>query len=193
EEGLRIIILNLQRAGDLVQSFKLVAVDQTSQERRVFNLRSYIQDVLLSIAPKLKKTRHTVTVLCPENVIVASYPGALSQVLTNLIHNSVVHGFESRQEGTITIAAEENAGHITLNYSDNGTGMEEEVVRKIFDPFFTTKRGQGGSGLGMHIVYNLVTQTLQGSIQCTSTPGQGTIFHIQFPVRIEKSPQEVSA
>ncbi|MBF0152544.1 MAG: CHASE domain-containing protein [Magnetococcales bacterium] len=183
EEGLRIIILNLQRAGDLVQSFKMVAVDQTSQERRQFNVYQYIQDILLSLAPRLKKTRHVIDVQCSVDLAIVSYPGVLSQILTNLINNSLLHGFESQDEGLITIQVESDGKHVLLNYSDSGKGMNEETSRKIFDPFFTTKRGQGGSGLGMHIVYNLVTQTLQGTIQCISTPGQGTTFRIQFPLK----------
>ncbi|MEO5371170.1 MAG: GAF domain-containing sensor histidine kinase [Magnetococcus sp. DMHC-1] len=184
EEGLKIIILNLQKAGDLVQSFKMVAVDQTSQDKRKFNVAKYIQDVLLSLAPRLKKTRHAVTVHCPADLEINSYPGALSQVLTNLIHNSLLHGFETQDDGFITITIEVQEKNVSLTYADTGKGMDEATRKKIFDPFFTTKRGQGGSGLGMHIVYNLVTQTLQGSIQCTSEPGKGTAFHIQIPLEI---------
>ncbi|MBF0177934.1 MAG: CHASE domain-containing protein [Magnetococcales bacterium] len=187
EEGLRIIILNLQRAGDLVQSFKMVAVDQASQDKRKFNVHNYIQDILLSIAPKLRKTRHAIHVQCPETLEIHNHPGALSQILTNLVHNSLIHAFENIEAGTITITVTEQDEQIKLTYADNGEGMDEESVKKVFDPFFTTKRGQGGSGLGMHIVYNLVTQTLQGTIQCVSAPNQGATFHILFPAQGEKT------
>jgi signal transduction histidine kinase len=187
QESSQIILRNLQRAADLIQSFKQVAVDQASGERRQFALRAYIDEVLLNLGPRLKRTAHTVSVDCPAEVVPDSYPGALAQVLTNLVDNSLLHGFPEGRTGHIAITAREQAGMVRLDYSDDGIGMPPEDLRRIFDPFFTTKRGKGGSGLGMHIVYNLVTQMLGGAIDVTSAPGQGTQVHVSFPMAIPKA------
>lgn len=173
---------NLQRAAELVQSFKRVAVDQTADDKRAFNLHEVIQDSVTSLHPKIKRTHATVDVACPEELTLQSYPGALQQVLTNLTVNALTHAFEEGREGIIRIeATPEDDGYIRLLFSDNGRGMEEDVRRKIFDPFFTTARGEGGSGLGMYLVYNLVTQTLHGSITVESRPGSGTRYSIRIP------------
>ena len=157
-----LILKNLSGAVKIVQGFKQVAVDQTSGERREFKLKPYIEDVLLSLKPKLKKTKHVITVNCPEDLKLNSFPGALSQIISNLVMNSLIHGFEEMDAGDITFDAARENGSVLLTYRDNGKGMDEKALSKIFDPFFTTKRSQGGSGLGMHIVHNLVTQTLGG-------------------------------
>ena len=175
------ILANLSRAANLVQSFKQVAVDQTSEERRKFKLKKYIDDVLLSLRPRIKKTRIMVTVDGPDDLELTGYPGAISQIITNLVLNSLVHGFAEGEEGKIEIEVAQEGEKVRLSYSDNGGGMTEEQVKKLFEPFFTTKRGQGGSGLGMHVVYNLVTRTLGGRIVCKSSPGEGTVFTINIP------------
>jgi signal transduction histidine kinase len=172
---------NLKRAGELVQSFKSVAVDQTSQERRKYNLKKYIDEVILSLRPKLKHTQHIITVTCPDNIKLNSYPGALSQILTNLVVNSLIYGFEGIECGEIAIQSSVDDGMVSLLYSDNGVGMKKKTVRQIYEPFFTIKRNFGGSGLGMHIVFNLITQRLNGTIVCESTPKKGTTFKIRFP------------
>jgi signal transduction histidine kinase len=120
---------------------------------------------------------------CPEDLELVSYPGAFSRIITNLIINSLVHGFEEIDKGKIVFDLSVNQDYLYMRYSDNGKGISPDVLEKIFDPFFTTKRGQGGTGLGMHIVYNLVTQTLNGKIKCSSTPGNGTQFLITIPIR----------
>ena len=181
-----LILKNLSGAVKIVQGFKQVAVDQTSGERREFKLKPYIEDVLLSLKPKLKKTKHLITVSCPEDLILNSFPGALSQIITNLVMNSLIHGFEEMDEGDITFVAARENGSVLLTYRDNGKGMDEKALSKIFDPFFTTKRSQGGSGLGMHIVHNLVTQTLGGTISCKSEPGNGIMVRIQIPMTGEQ-------
>ena len=186
-ESTQMILRNLQRAADLVQSFKQVAVDQSSGERRQFALKPYIEDVLLSLAPKLKKTAHRIEVDCPDSLYVDSYPGALAQVLINLITNSLIHGFEGRDDGRIHIAVGEAGGLVTLRYSDDGLGIPKQDQSRIFDPFFTTKRGAGGSGLGLHIVYNLVAQILGGTIAVSSEPGRGAEFVIRFPAHLQKA------
>lgn len=181
-ESSNIIVSNLQRAADLIRSFKQVAVDQSNDEQRHFDLKQYIEEVLVSLRPKLKGTRHEVVFNCPEEVYITSYPGAFSQIITNFIINSLVHGFEGTQGGKMTIDVDVNSSALMLRYRDNGKGIPEDYLMKIFDPFFTTKRGQGGSGLGMHIVHNLVTQLLNGKIECVSTVGDGVMFEIWIPM-----------
>jgi PAS domain S-box-containing protein len=175
------ILTNLNRASDLVKSFKQVAVDQATEEKRRFNLKEYIDMVLLSLRPKYKRTAHTIEVTCPEDLEIVSYPGVISQILTNLIMNSLLHGFEGVEAGTITLNVTVEQDQCLLRYRDNGIGMSEENLSRIYDPFFTTKRAHGGSGLGMHIVYNLVSRRLEGRIDCRSAPGEGTEFLIAFP------------
>lgn len=185
-ESSEMILSNLSRAADLVHSFKQVAVDQSSEAKRKFNLKDYIEDVLRSLRPRYKRTKHTISVKCDENIDITSYPGALSQVLTNLINNSLLHGFEGIAAGHIIIAAHMQENSVILQYRDNGRGMPEHIRAKIFEPFFTTRRGSGGSGLGMHLVYNLVTQNLQGRIECLSSPGRGTTFSIILPMVVQE-------
>jgi len=181
----RLMLANLERAAALVQSFKQVAVDQTSDDRRVFELARYIDEVILSLGPRLKMLPHRVTVDCPADLRVDGYPGALFQVLTNLVMNALLHAFAPGEAGEISIrvtAPQADTDPITLEFRDDGAGMSRAVRNRVFDPFFTTKRGAGGSGLGLHIVYNIVTVTMNGQIQVSSEPGQGTVFIIRFPV-----------
>jgi len=175
------ILSNLNRAAELIQSFKQVAVDQTVEEKRVFGLKHYIDEVFVSLRPRYKRTSHQITINCPDNIELNSYPGAFMQVLTNLVMNSLLHGFENIEQGQIKIDITEDRNTVTIVYSDNGKGMAEDQLAKIYDPFYTTRRGQGGTGLGMHIVFNLVTQSLSGEIKCTSTPAKGTTFTVVIP------------
>jgi len=176
------ILTNLNRAAELIQSFKQVAVDQTVEEKRRFNIKNYINEILKSLKPKYKRTKHQINVYCPEDIEITSFPGAFMQILTNLIMNSLVHGFENIEQGNIFINIAKSNDKIHFVYSDDGHGMTQEQCEKIFDPFYTTKRGHGGTGLGMHVVYNLITQTLNGSIECNSVPGRGTVFSITLPI-----------
>ncbi len=178
-------LTNLNRAADLIKSFKQVAVDQTCEERRRFQLKEYIESLLLSLRPRYKKTRHTITVNCPDDLEVNSFPGAFSQIITNLLINSLIHGFEYIEQGKVTIEASAEGNQLNLKYCDNGGGMESEQIQKVFDPFFTTNRVQESTGLGMHIVYNLVTRLLHGQIECYSELGQGTTFTIEIPINEE--------
>ncbi|HBZ07428.1 MAG TPA: two-component histidine kinase [Massilia sp.] len=188
DQSLRIMTTNTQRAAALVRSFKQVAVDQSSGDIRSFNLRAYINEVLLSLQPKLKGRPIKVEVDCPPDLVMESFPGAVSQIVTNMVVNSLVHGFERDQPGHIAIRATLEGGTVAFSYTDDGAGMDKESLDKLFDPFFTTKRGSGGSGLGAHILFNLVTGALGGSVQVDSAPGQGLRYALSFPrsVRGEK-------
>jgi signal transduction histidine kinase len=181
QETVQIILTNLTRAASLIQSFKKIAVDQSSETRQIIVLESYLKDILVSLTPKLKKTRITVTLFCPETLKINTLPGALSQILTNLVTNSLMHGFNDGEEGEIKITAKTRKQNTVLIYEDNGKGILRENLLKIFEPFFTTKRGQGGSGLGLHLIYNIVTRSLGGTIHADSTPGEGVIFTLTLP------------
>lgn len=178
----KMIMKNLKRAAEQINSFKKVAVDQTSGEKRKFNIKDYMKDILDSLNPKLKYYSHQVDVICDENIEILSYPGAYSQIITNLILNSITHAFENIENGQITILFEKDDGQLKFIYKDNGLGISEENITKIYDPFFTTKRGDGGTGLGMNIVYNLVTCTLGGTIECKSEIGKGVEFTMVLPI-----------
>lgn len=173
---------NLERADLLIRSFKQISVDQTSEEKRQFKVKGYLEELLLSLNPLLKGSRHHVEIQCPEDLEITTYPGVLAQVLTNLITNSVRHGYHPGDSGHISIQMDRFGTLYTLNYRDDGQGMTAEVLEHIYEPFFTTKRGaEGGTGLGMHLVYNIVTQKLGGEIKCFSAPGEGVSFVVTFP------------
>jgi len=181
DQSLSIMTTNTQRAAALVRSFKQVAVDQSSDDIRTFRLRSYLDEVLLSLQPKLKGKPVQIAIECASDIELESFPGAVSQIVTNLVMNSLVHGFEGDAPGTIKINARLDNGHLLFDYSDDGAGMDAETLAKLFDPFFTTKRGLGGSGLGAHILYNLVTGPLGGTVRVNSKPGEGLTYHLRFP------------
>ena len=236
-ESTDIVLRNLRRADRLVKSFKQVAVDQSSEERRIVDLGVSLEDIVTTLGPSLKNTGCHITLDCPQMIIVETAPGALYQIITNLVMNSITHGYSKDRSGALAIDGREepaeptdgrekpkgkeheavvqgdaglapdmdrgearpgpadgherpkeiridvrrDAAQIHIDYRDNGCGMEESVRVRIFEPFFTTRRGKGGSGLGMHIVYNLVAQSLRGSIECVSAPGQGVLFRIVMP------------
>jgi signal transduction histidine kinase len=179
------VLSNLNRAADLIQSFKQVAVDQSSEEKRTFSLKQYLSEVLISLQPILRTTHHQVEIKGDEAIALNSYPGALSQIITNLVMNSLTHAYSPEDAGHLVFDFKQEGKQIILEYSDDGIGIPQENLSKIFDPFFTTKRGQGGSGLGLHIVYNLVTQKLNGTIKCESQVDVGTKFIIKLPFERE--------
>jgi signal transduction histidine kinase/ligand-binding sensor domain-containing protein len=181
-ESSEIILRNLNRADRLIKSFKQVAVDQSSEQRRTIDLGAYLNEILISFGPTLKKTAHNVHVDCAEPLTLNTYPGAIYQIISNLLMNSLHHAFAPGQTGEITIAVKQSGRLAELVYRDDGHGMSEEVRSRIFEPFFTTRRSQGGSGLGMHVVYNLITQLLKGHINVTSAPDAGTTFAIMLPM-----------
>ncbi|MEO5361777.1 MAG: ATP-binding protein [Nitrospirota bacterium] len=177
-----LIFKSLMRTAELVKSFKMVSADQITQERRVFRLKGYIEEILLSLQPKLKRSQHNIEVICEQSLELDSYPGSIAQIITNLLMNSLIHAYDKGAKGTITIEAALHKNDIVIQYKDDGKGIPQENIKKIYDPFFTTMRGTGGTGLGMHIVHNIVTQTLGGTIDCQSELNKGTTFTISFPV-----------
>ena len=185
-ENLNIIYRNLDRAAQLISSFKQVAVDQTSEEAREVNVKQLIEETLMSMRPRLKKVTHTINIDCPETLNVMCKAGPLNQILINLIMNSLIHAFETVENGKIDVIARlTEEQKLKIIYKDNGSGIPASIKKRIFDPFVTTKRGQGGSGLGMHLVFNLVTQALNGNIKLESEEGNGVEFTLTFPVTVK--------
>ncbi len=176
------LVANLNRVAELVQAFKQVAVDRNCSDQRTFDLGDLTHQVLLSLRPSLRKRNVTLNVECQPNLLVTSYPGPYGQVLTNLVVNSVAHAFADGEGGTIDIKARTcGDDHVEILFADNGCGMGVEVKSQAFNPFFTTRRDQGGTGLGLHVVYNIVTNRLGGRLNLDSSPGQGTKFRIVLP------------
>jgi signal transduction histidine kinase len=178
------ILANLTRAADLIHSFKEVAVDQSSELKRTFQLKKYLEEILISLTAKLRTTKHKVEINGDETILLDSYPGVLSQIVTNLVMNSLIHAYDPDDAGVMAFDFMLDGDRLIFEYTDNGKGITPENLSKIFEPFFTTKRAQGGTGLGLHIIYNLVNQKLKGTIECQSQPGKGTKFIIQFPSQI---------
>lgn len=183
EEGARIVESNLDRAAELVISFKQVAVDQSSHQRRTFELRQLVDETVMTMLHLIKRHGAKVEVQVPPGMVFDSYPGAFSQVFINLIGNAMVHGLDEESGGMVTIDAAPNTlGHIVVHVKDSGKGIPAEFLGKVFDPFFTTRLGKGGSGLGLSIVYNLVHHTLGGTIVVNSPPGMGAVFTLTIPL-----------
>ena len=181
-EGAVLVQSNAERAAHLVQSFKQVAVDEISEQRRDIDLNTYLGEVLTSLRPKYKNTRIKVGYTCPEGLGMDTYPGLLAQVLTNLVTNALVHGFDEGAEGEIAIRAWLEGGDwVHIECANNGKVIPPDDINKIFEPFFTTRRSTGGTGLGLNIVFNIVTQKLGGSITVTSKAGEDTRFTVRIP------------
>ncbi|MGD2117014.1 MAG: sensor histidine kinase [Chromatiales bacterium] len=175
---------NLQRASELIRSFKQMAVDQSNEKRRNFQLCSYIENVLVSLQPQVKPSGHQVEVKCDGELPVMGYPGAMSQIITNLVMNSLTHAFHGVDAGKMTISIRRIDDSVELIYQDNGQGVPVEDLARIFEPFFTTARDQGGSGLGLSVVYNLVVNLMHGSLHAVNTQGDGFCVVMNFPVEI---------
>jgi signal transduction histidine kinase len=186
DQALGILDSNTQRAATLVRSFKQVAVDQSSDQLREFDLHDYLGEILRSLQPKFKGKKIDITLDCPGGIRVTSFPGALSQMLTNMLMNSLIHGFSAETPGKIHIVASLEDDQVCMEYSDDGNGMDVISLSKLFDPFYTTKRGQGGSGLGAHIIFNLITGALKGSIQASSEVGHGLRYKLRFPRQLQQ-------
>lgn len=185
DEGAELTLSNLERAANLVSSFKRTAVDQTSEDIRTFDLEEVIVDTISTLENQFKNTAIEIRVNCPKKLKAKSIPGALEQILTNLLINSLIHGFDDgRRSGKITITVQQVEEQLHIEYVDNGRGIATEHQEKIFEPFFTTHRAHGGSGLGMYICYNILTNQLKGTITCESVPDQGVKFVMIFPLEI---------
>ncbi|WP_152841512.1 sensor histidine kinase [Rugamonas aquatica] len=178
-----LVVRNIARSAELVTSFKQVAVDQTSSQRRRFLLASVVSENIKALLPTINKTAFNVEQSIPGDIDMDSYPGPIGQVLINLVNNAIVHGFEGRSRGTITIdAAPAEPGWLELRISDDGVGIAAEHIGRIYDPFFTTKLGAGSSGLGLNISHNIVTGLLGGKIRVVSQAGGGTTFILHLPL-----------
>lgn len=186
--GMDILIRGLHRSSELVSSFKQVAVDQTSEQRRVFQLATVVHEVVALMLPMLRKTAYKLTISIPEDISMDSFPGPIEQVVTNLINNSILHAFDENQIGQMTLQAEILDQSVKIEFSDDGRGIPEHYLNRIFDPFFTTKLGRGGIGLGLNIVHNIVRKMLGGQIDVSSSADQGTTFVIILPLVAPTNP-----
>jgi PAS domain S-box-containing protein len=185
------LVANLNRAAELIQSFKQVAADRNYSDQRVFDLADLTEQVVMSLKPGLRKQNLALSVDCKPGLTMNSYPGPYGQVLTNLFLNAVAHAFPAGNGGAVEIKTQEmGADHVEILFSDNGVGMTADVRRRAFDPFFTTRRDQGGTGLGLHIVYSIVTNRLGGRLHLHSELGKGTRIQIVLP---RNAPLELAA
>lgn len=191
KKGTDILMINLHRAAQLISSFKQVSVDQSSNMRRGFDLKTVLEEVMLTLEPTYRRTSHRVETELDTAINMDSYPGALAQILTNLLNNAIAHGFESQTGGLMCLtASKQSADQVKIVFSDNGAGIPPENLPRVFDPFFTTKLGQGGSGLGMSIIYNLVTDELGGEISIQSEKNLGTTLTMLIPLIAPKKQRE---
>ena len=174
---------SLLRAVEQIKSFKQVAVDQSNEQVRNFYIKKYIEEILLSLHNAIKKTKHKISIHCDEKLNIDGYPGYISQIITNFIMNSIIHGFKNIEKGKIDIYIKKIDNNIELIYKDNGIGISKENLKKIYDPFFTTNRNHGGTGLGLNIVYNIVQNALKGTIKVKSNVNKGITFNIKFPIK----------
>ncbi len=177
---------SLDNAATLVRSFKNISVDQHSEEARVFNLYEYVNDTIVSLNSALKSMNVSIQNNVNRDISIDSFPGIYSQIFSNLILNSIKHAFDDGNGNKIEINAEIKDDKLLVNYNDNGRGITPEIEKKIFDPFFTTARGQGGSGLGLNIVYNLIKQKLNGDIQIAPNRSKGLHFTIEVDLSQSK-------
>jgi signal transduction histidine kinase len=189
EKGFEILESNLYRAVNLITNFKHIAVYQSVDEIKKIDIIEYFNEVLTSLSPQWKKASVKLVTDFPKHLMMTTYPGALTQLLTNLVDNSLKHAFiESEDAGEIHLSVRSSNQYVFIDYKDNGKGIPEEILQKVFEPFFTTQRSKGGIGLGMHVVYNLVTQKLKGKINLSSKQGEGFSCAIQIPNTIKPDP-----
>lgn len=185
DETLGIVMENLLKSAEMVTNFKTVAVDTSSEKIRHFNLHDYLNTVISSLSPELRKTRHQISVV-GDDLVLKSYPGALSQVITNIVMNAIIHAYEPDDMGNLLIRTVHDGSNVHLNCSDDGKGMTAKSLSKVFEAYYTTREGEGGSGLGTRIIYTLVTEVLRGQISCSSELGMGTMFTITLPIEVEQ-------
>lgn len=185
EDSNRLTLVNINRAIERTGSFKRLSVDQCSEERTQFNLLDYLHHVELALRTRFINTDHQICIECDKDLTLDSFPGALSQVLINLINNSLLHGFENQDEGIILIKVEPQEHALKLTYKDNGRGIEEALLPKIFNQYYTSKPQEGGSGIGLYLVKTIIEKKLKGSLYCTSQPGEGICFEIELPLSLD--------
>lgn len=192
DNGADIVVRNLQVAAELILNFKQISADHQSMELREFNLQEIIKNVIISFGIDFRNAGVNVDLICKEDVLMRSYPGAVVHIVSNLIRNALVHGFEGRESGKIRIEVLDFTDSITLIVTDDGVGMSSTTLNQIYDPFYTTKRSRGGTGLGLNIVHNMISNVLQGSITCSSELGKGTSFKVKMPKQLNKLYTEIS-
>jgi signal transduction histidine kinase len=181
-KGIEVLLPSLDKASDLIHSFKQVAVDQTSEARRNFKLLEVVEEIIMTLNHQFKRTNIRCEYQIDGQIQMDSFPGPLGQILTNLFNNAIIHAFEEHQVGLIKIEAQASDTHVIIRIIDNGKGISTEDIDKIFDPFYTTKLGKGGSGLGLNIIYNIVVGLMGGTIKVTSNVGDGACFIINLPL-----------
>ena len=181
-EGINVLLPSLDKASNLIQSFKQVAVDQTSDIRREFNLSEVVDEVMMTLHHQIARTKIHCKYQVDKNIKLDSFPGPLGQIITNLFNNAIIHAFDDEKSGEINIEAEATDTHVLIKITDNGKGISGSNLYKIFDPFFTTKLGEGGSGLGLNIIYNMVVGLMGGTINVTSEMGEGACFTVNLPL-----------
>ncbi|WP_299980761.1 two-component regulator propeller domain-containing protein [uncultured Pseudoteredinibacter sp.] len=186
-----IILANLNRSSELIRNFKNVSVDQHNEVFSKIQLHDYLNQVLETLSPTVKNSNCKVHFQCPSDIVLHSYPGIIAQLITNLVNNSVQHGCSPNKGGNIYLDVHSQDQSVILIHRDDGVGISPSIKRKIYDPFFTTKRGKGGSGLGLSIVFNLVTQRLGGSITCSSEAPEGAKFEVTLPMNLDKAVDQV--
>ncbi len=176
-----LVLKNIQKANELIGSFKKVATDQSCVQLRDLELCSYLHEIAATLHPQYDKGGHELNIIC-SNVVIKTNPGPLAQIITNLVINSIVHGFKDKTKGSMTIEVKELESEVLILFSDNGCGIDKSLHKKVFEPFYTTNRGEG-SGLGLHIVYNIITVQFKGSIELESSKGDGVRFNIRLPLQ----------
>ncbi len=175
-------LISLQKTADIVNTFKQVSIDQSSLEFREINLKAYIDMIIMNVKPKLKEHHHHIDIICPQEIVIKTYPGIISQIIITLILNSIEHGFKNKIDGRIQLSISKQNDHIFLDYKDDGIGIMADIYDKVFNPFFSTNKHEGSVGLGLHIIHNLITQNLNGSITLKDSAQTGVHFLIKFPI-----------
>jgi signal transduction histidine kinase len=183
-EAASLIVRSLNAAADLVNSFKQVSVDQASTQRRRFDLAQACHEIAATMMNQVRRAGHTLELRVPPGIAMDSYPGPFGQVVINFINNALLHAFDAPGGHMVLAAMALDGGRVRIEFADDGRGIAPEHLSRIFDPFFTTRMGQGGTGLGMNIAYNLVTTVLQGTIRVESRPEAGTVFILELPLRV---------
>lgn len=179
-DAYEILDSNLNKLVELVESVKQISVDGTVYVKRSIDLEYYLKQIIQTLRPLFKEGRHSIDLDIKGCKSWETYPGALTQIITNLVSNSIIHGFENREGGNIVLKAEDKEDFIVIEFRDDGIGINAENLNYIFEPFYTTKQNRGGTGLGLNIVYNLVVQKFNGDVKCISEIGKGTTFYIRL-------------